>query len=127
MIIPIIKHFKDLSYQEYLKSLKEAEIAADPEVLEIEEAIEECPICEEEKELRDYISSAVITRSIKKIIIHCTGTSPKATISAILKHWKEKLKWNNPGYHIIYPETGFTVLLDFNGISAKAVVSILSN
>jgi hypothetical protein len=117
MIKSLYNSVKELAYQEYLASLREAQLAEDPEILEIVEEAEECPICEEEESLRAYIRESVITREIKRIIIHCTGTSPKATVTSILNYWKNVLKWLNPGYHIIYPEVGFTVLADFNSVT----------
>jgi len=57
-------------------------------------------------------------REIKYIVIHCTDTLPTAEIEAIQKYWKEKLKWNAPGYHYIIKQDGEVVqLLDENKIS----------
>lgn len=50
-------------------------------------------------------------RAIKYIVIHCTATPVTATIEAIQKYWKEKLKWNNPGYHFIIKRNGEIIQL----------------
>lgn len=114
----ILKYYKDLAHQMYLESLKEAEEAEDNDFEPVEEAIEECPICIDEEELRAYIRSCVITRNIKYIIIHCTATLTSATATAIQNYWKNNLKWKNPGYHILFHyEKGFTVMADFDVVS----------
>lgn len=57
-------------------------------------------------------------RNIKYIAIHCTDTLPSATVEAILKYWKEKRGWKNPGYHYIIKANGDVVkLLDENKVS----------
>jgi N-acetylmuramoyl-L-alanine amidase len=57
-------------------------------------------------------------RNIKYIAIHCTDTLPTATVEAILKYWKEKRGWKNPGYHYIIKANGDVVkLLDENKVS----------
>ncbi|WP_207515038.1 N-acetylmuramoyl-L-alanine amidase [Longitalea luteola] len=50
-------------------------------------------------------------RKIKYIVVHCTGTTPDATIDSILKFWKEVRKWNNPGYHYLIKRNGEIVSL----------------
>jgi len=45
-------------------------------------------------------------RDIKYIVFHCTATSQDTTIENILKYWKERLGWKNPGYHIIIAPSG---------------------
>lgn len=57
-------------------------------------------------------------RNIKYIAIHCTDTLPSATVEAILKYWREKRGWKNPGYHYIIKANGEVVkLLDENKVS----------
>jgi|APLak6261664640_1056046.scaffolds.fasta_scaffold00082_34 N-acetylmuramoyl-L-alanine amidase len=57
-------------------------------------------------------------RNIKYIAIHCTDTLPSATVEAILKYWREKRGWKNPGYHYIIKANGDVVkLLDENKVS----------
>lgn len=45
-------------------------------------------------------------REIKYIVVHCTGTGQDATVDAIKRYWKEKLKWRNVGYHYIIDKEG---------------------
>lgn len=45
-------------------------------------------------------------RQIKYIVLHCTATSHKATISSIKNYWKNGLGWKNPGYHYIIKADG---------------------
>jgi N-acetylmuramoyl-L-alanine amidase len=115
----LISHYKKLAEQMYLESLKEAETAEDNDYEPITEIVqEECPICEEEQQLRDYIRNCVINRKIKYIVVHCTATPVTATVSSILRYWRENLKWKNPGYHILFPHNGgFTVMADFDVVS----------
>jgi N-acetylmuramoyl-L-alanine amidase len=40
-------------------------------------------------------------RDIKYIILHCTATSQDTKVENIIKYWKERLGWKNPGYHFI--------------------------
>ena len=47
-----------------------------------------------------------MSRRITHIVIHCTATSQTATIMAIRRYWREKLKWTNPGYHYIIDPSG---------------------
>ncbi len=69
-------------------------------------------------ELVEYIKSSHITRHIKKIVFHCTGTSYAVSVEGILNYWKNELGWRNPGYHIIIkPDGNWVVLLDFNLIA----------
>jgi N-acetylmuramoyl-L-alanine amidase len=48
---------------------------------------------------------------IKYIVVHCTATPPEATIESIKNYWKEKLEWENPGYHYIIKRNGDIVNL----------------
>ncbi|WP_432221257.1 N-acetylmuramoyl-L-alanine amidase [Flavobacterium sp. TMP13] len=50
-------------------------------------------------------------RSIKYIAVHCTATSPTASISAIQSYWKNQLGWKMPGYHFIIKADGEVVNL----------------
>ena len=45
-------------------------------------------------------------RDIKYIVVHCTATDPKATVSDIKKFWKEERKWDKPGYHYLILRDG---------------------
>jgi len=56
-------------------------------------------------------------RKINNIVIHCTGSSQKATVSGILRYWEEELGWNSPGYHrIIKPSGEIVSLAIFNKV-----------
>ena len=45
-------------------------------------------------------------RTIKHIVLHCTGTNPRAKVSAIVNHWKKELGWKSPGYHFLIDADG---------------------
>lgn len=45
-------------------------------------------------------------RAIKYIVIHCTATHPDTKVPAIIRFWKEKLGWKNPGYHYVIEASG---------------------
>lgn len=81
---------------------------------------EQCPISKNVSELFELIDTFDFKRKITHLIIHCTATQPTATVSAILRYWKEKRGWKNPGYHVILPETGFSYIFDFNSVSNGA-------
>ena len=50
-------------------------------------------------------------RSIEHIVVHCSATSPFATVEAIQRHWREVLGWKRPGYHVIIKCNGEAVRL----------------
>lgn len=82
---------------------------------------EQHPISASEQELRAYIQASHITRKITHAVVHCAATQPTASVSSILNYWKTVRKWQNPGYHIILPQEGFTVLADFNQVTNGAI------
>lgn len=45
-------------------------------------------------------------RDIKYIICHCTATDQDAKVESIVKFWKERLGWRNPGYHFLIESDG---------------------
>lgn len=45
-------------------------------------------------------------RNIKYIVVHCTATPLNTTIESIQRHWRNVLKWKNPGYHVIIDQNG---------------------
>ncbi len=58
---------------------------------------------------------------IRYIVVHCTASSPEATVEDIKRYWKEQLGWNNPGYHYIILRDGEVVKLqDENKIANGA-------
>ncbi len=52
-----------------------------------------------------------MSRNIKYIVLHCTDTSPLASVDAIKRYWKEHNKWEKPGYHYIIKSNGEVVKL----------------
>ncbi len=54
------------------------------------------------------------TRDVKYIVIHCTATSPNATVESIKRYWKEVKGWGDtPGYHYLIKADGEIIpLLD---------------
>ena len=76
------------------------------------------PTSENVLDLIELINNSDINRNIKRIIYHCTATSQEATISSILRFWKNNLGWKNPGYHIIVKPNGeWSYIHNFNKIS----------
>lgn len=56
-------------------------------------------------------------RKIDYIVVHCTGTTPDATVEGMKAHWKS-LGWENPGYHKVIRKNGSVVrLIDNNNIA----------
>lgn len=45
-------------------------------------------------------------RPIKYIVLHCTATSPDASIHSIMNYWRNVLKWKSPGYHYLIDKAG---------------------
>lgn len=45
-------------------------------------------------------------RTITHIVVHCTATSPGASVDSIRRYWRETLKWKSPGYHILVDQFG---------------------
>jgi N-acetylmuramoyl-L-alanine amidase len=89
---------------------------SDPEdAMPVENVVETSPTSKRIEELTSLIINFKYKRKVTKIIFHCTATQPNATVSAILRYWKEKLGWKSPGYHIIVTADGsWTQLQDFN-------------
>jgi len=50
-------------------------------------------------------------RNIKYLVVHCTASPQTATVEAVLRYWKEHLKWKSPGYHKIVKPNGEVVTL----------------
>lgn len=61
-------------------------------------------------------------REINYIVVHCTDTVPTATVESILKFWKVKYKWKNPGYHYIVKANGEIVKLLSETIPSNGVL-----
>ena len=45
-------------------------------------------------------------RTIKYIVVHCTGAAQSQTIDSIKNHWANVLGWQNVGYHYIIEPAG---------------------
>jgi N-acetylmuramoyl-L-alanine amidase len=101
---------------------------SDPEEkFTVERVKEQVPTSSNITELINLINKSKITRRVTRLVFHCTATAQTATVSAIQKYWREKLRWANPGYHIIVkPDGSWTQLADFNGI-ANGVAGINAN
>lgn len=87
----------------------------------IDETTETSAVSTDEGELRAYLQSQIIKRKITHAVVHCTATQPTTSVSSIVNYWKNNLGWKSPGYHIIIKPEGFTVLLNFNGVSNGAI------
>jgi N-acetylmuramoyl-L-alanine amidase len=98
------------------KPVASTEDFSDPEDEMLVEKIKEAyPTCKNIPELVKLINDYKLTRKVNRVVYHCTATQPEATIVAIMKYWKEKLKWKSPGYHILVTADGsWTLLQDFN-------------
>ena len=46
-------------------------------------------------------------RNIKRLVVHCTDTSPEATVQAIRDGFARR-GWKNPGYHFLIDAKGTT-------------------
>jgi N-acetylmuramoyl-L-alanine amidase len=103
------------------RELVQVEDLSDPDVIdevELEPELELLPVADNLTALEVLVKDFKITRNIKELFLHCTGTYDTATVDAIVKYWKEKKKWKSPGYHIIVKPNGeWVFLLDFNLVS----------
>jgi N-acetylmuramoyl-L-alanine amidase len=93
-----------------------AEDFSDPEEqLVVEQIKEECPTSKKLQELAALILNFKYTRTVRRIIYHCTATQPTATVTSIQNYWRNNLGWKSPGYHIIVTADGsWTLLQNFN-------------
>jgi N-acetylmuramoyl-L-alanine amidase len=101
------------------KEEDKSEDFSDPEEEMVVDDIKEAqPTCPNVIELINLINKANITRKVTRLVFHCTATHQTATVEAIVRHWREKRGWTNPGYHIIVrPDGSWTQLQDFNKIT----------
>jgi hypothetical protein len=96
------------------KQFLETDFYEDPDTIIqglINEA-EQCKITKSIAEIEAWINNQVVTRELDTIWIHCTGTLPTVSWSAILRYWRVNLKWENPGYSIGIGQEGVTILQD---------------
>ena len=96
-----------------------SEDLSDPEEEMVVDDVEESqPTCPNISELVNLINTSVITRNVSRLVFHCTATHQTATVEGILRFWRERRGWKNPGYHIIVtPDGSWTQLQDFNRVS----------
>jgi N-acetylmuramoyl-L-alanine amidase len=122
----ILKNEVNLVKPVYTKPTRED--FSDPEQeMKVSVVPEDVPTSSHIAELINLIDKSKITRKITRLVFHCTATSQSATVASIQKYWKEKLKWNSPGYHIIVkPDGSWTQLSDFNA-STNGVAGINSS
>jgi N-acetylmuramoyl-L-alanine amidase len=59
-------------------------------------------------------------RKIEIICIHCTATSPSATIQAILNNWR-KMGWTSNGYHWLIDRHGIATRLQDDELVSNGV------
>ncbi len=92
---------------------------SDPEEeVMVDDIRESQPTCPNIVELINLINSSNITRNVTRLVFHCTATQQSTTIESILRYWKVKKGWKNPGYHIMVTADGsWTQLQDFNRVS----------
>lgn len=59
-----------------------------------------------------------MARKIKYIAVHCTGTSPMASVASIQRYWRDVRGWKSPGYHYLIEASGkVNQLLDVEEVS----------
>lgn len=70
-----------------------------------------------------------MSREIKYLVVHCTGSGKNTTIKSIQNYWKNNLGWKSSGYHYIIESNGNVVQLSdeskiTNGVAGYNSVSI---
>jgi N-acetylmuramoyl-L-alanine amidase len=102
----------------YTKEDKSEDFSDPEEEMKVEDLKETQPTCPNAIELINLINKANITRKVTRLVFHCTATHQTATVEAIIRFWKDRRGWTNPGYHIIVrPDGSWTQLQDFNRIT----------
>ena len=125
----IIKFFKEKAKELAEQAAKEANATEDDDEVDIPVVEEEVPSCKITEEIQEYISSQKVTRKVRFINIHCTGTRTNATVAGIQRGWKAQ-GWINPGYDILIHTDGsvtFMTDLDIVTNGVKGVNSISWN
>lgn len=67
-----------------------------------------------------------MSRTIKYIVLHCTATSPQATVAAIKKYWTQTMGWKSPGYHYLIDNAGRVHKLQDEQLIANGVAGFNS-
>jgi N-acetylmuramoyl-L-alanine amidase len=102
----------------YTKEDNSEDFSDPEEEMKVEDLTETQPTCPNVIELINLINKANITRKVTRLVFHCTATHQTATVEAIIRFWKDRRGWTNPGYHIIVrPDGSWTQLQDFNRIT----------
>jgi N-acetylmuramoyl-L-alanine amidase len=102
----------------YTNDNKDEDFDDPEEEIKVGDSKEELPTCKNITEVISLINSSTINRKINRLVFHCTATRQNATVTAIQRYWREKLKWKSPGYHIIItPDGSWTQLSDFNNVT----------
>jgi len=57
----------------------------------------------------DIVASGA--REIKYLVVHCSDTTPDASIDGMLAFWERVRKWHYPGYHFIIKANGDVIQL----------------
>lgn len=60
-------------------------------------------------------------RNITHLVVHCTATPQNSTVASIQRHWRERLKWRSPGYHVIIEANGNIVRLADDSVVCNGV------
>ena len=50
-------------------------------------------------------------RKIKYLVVHCTASPQATSVDSIKRYWKNVMKWDDPGYHVIVEPDGEAVVL----------------
>ena len=115
----ILLNKEEVKVKPVYKEEDKSEDFSDPEEeMLVDDVKESQPTSPNVIELINLINKANITRKVTRLVFHCTATHQTATVEAIVRHWREKRGWTNPGYHIIVrPDGSWTQLQDFNRIT----------
>lgn len=115
--IAIKNWIKQKAREEFERSLKEAQTKEDEDIAIVPALPEDCPRCADELEIIAWIEKEEISRIIKFINVHCSGTHIRATVSGMRAHWR-KLGWINDGYNIVVHYDGsVTILAPLNNVT----------
>lgn len=125
----IVKFFKERAKELAEQAAKEANAIEDEDQFDVPVVTEEAPKCKITSEIEEYIKNQKVTRKVKFINVHCTGTRMNATVTGMQRSWKAQ-GWINPGYDIvIHPDGSVTFLTDLDIVTngVKGVNSISWN
>ncbi len=73
--------------------VKTKEDFSDPDLpIVLQPQKEEVPTCKNAEELVALVTNVKMKRKVTRIIYHCTATQPEATVTSIMRYWKENIK-----------------------------------